>query len=483
MGDLADRFGGKQPGELIQAKDWNGLIDGIEAMEAALDGRVKTLETQVSTRLADLDQRVGALDAGFQDLKSTVDLLLGQARRVSLRTGRVRYAIGELAEITARVTDARGNPLDLANEAARPWIDFVSSWGHLRPVDGFVSIAGTGDRTLSVQVNAQGEATVQLRSEHAEGFTKEAETHVSTSLTTVPQGTTKSVRDTILEANTPMEANLRGAFRVMSQEYDRTDAVNVRDYVDAYFVRNPTRVVGKLPALSHDVWRDYRSTVLAFVKGDSDPSTPEPGQGVCSIQVTFRDWIGPWINLDYIPRSVDIAKDLGGVLQNNTGRDFAETTIKFKDKLTERVKDKGLIGRQRDFQAAFIALDDLSGTAGGDPYVRDAARSVRGAIGLQQTLESSEVIQFTSASQIGLEALTGIAVQSQATASAAQEEVARVRTEQQKFREDLTREDGPISTLSKTVTNFSGRIEQIDRTVTNKADQKFVTGLFNLNPR
>ena len=481
MGELATQFGGKQPGELIQAKDWNGLIDGIEALETALDTRVKTLETQVNERLAALDQRVGTLDAGFKDLKSTVDLLLGQARRVSLQTSRVRYAIGELAEITARVTDARGNPLA---ETARPWVDFVSSWGHLRPVAGFVSIAGTGDRTLSVQVNAQGEAKVQLRSEHAEGFTTEAETHVATSLTTVLPNTGKSVLTHILEASTPMEANLRGAFQVVSQEYDRVDAVNVRDYVDTYFVRNPTRVVGKLPALSHDTWRDYRSTVLAFVKGDSDPSTPEPGQGVCSIQVTFRDWIGPWIHLDYLPKSKDIVPELGNLFQNNVGKDFAETTVRFKDRLAERVKDKGLIGRQRDFQAAFTALDNLSGTAAGRAaFVGDAARSIRGAVSLQQTLESSEVIQFTSTSQAGLEALTGVAVQSQAVASAAQEEVAKVRSEHQKLRDDLTREDGPISTLSKTVSNFSGRIEQIDRNVTGKADQKFVTGLFNLNPR
>ncbi len=482
MGELATQFGAKQPGELIQAKDWNGLIDGIEAMGTALDARVKVLETEVNARLAALDQRVGALDAGFQDLASTVDLLLGQTRRVSLRTGRVRYAIGELAEITARVTDARGNPLDLAAEAARPWVDFVSSWGHLRPVAGFVSIAGTGDRTLSVQVDAQGEARVQLRSEHAEGFTAEAETHVATSLTTVLPATNKSVLTTILEASTPMEANIRGAFQVMSQEYDRVDAVNVRNYTDTYFVRNPTRVVGKLPALSHDTWRDYRSTVLAFVKGDSDPSTPEPGQGVCSIQVTFRDWIGPWISLDYLPKAKDLATDMGTLLQNNLGINFSETTIRFKDKLTEHVKDKGVIGRQRDFQAAFTALDTLSGTTGRPAFVSDAARSVRGAIGLQQTLESSEITQFTSSSQTGLEALTGVAVQSQAVASAAREEVAKVRSEQLQFRDDLTRDDGPISLLSKTVSNFSGRIEQIDRTVTGKADQKFVTGLFNLNP-
>jgi hypothetical protein len=469
MGNLADRFGGKQPGELIQVRDWNGLIDGIEAIETALTERVAALETQV-----------GSLGSRLGGIETTVDLLLGQARRVSLSTGRVRYAIGELAEITARVADARSNPLDLADEAARPWVDFVSSWGHLRPVSGFHSIAGTGDRTLSVQVNAQGEAKVLLRAEHAEGFTQEAETHVSTTLTTVLPATNRSVLSTILEASTPMEADLRGAFQVMSREYDRIDAVNVRDYVDTYFVRNPTRVVGRLPPIAHETWRDYRSTVLAFLKGDSDPSTAEPGQGVCSIQVTFRDWIGPWLNLDYLPKAKDLAKDYGVLFQNNVGKDFAETTNRFKDRFAERIKDKGVIGRHRDYQAAYFALDDLPGQAGGPKFVGDAARSVRGAIGLQQTLESSEVTFGAPAEQVGLQALTLMAVQADEGASAAREEASRTKEDQRKLREDLTREDGPISSLSKTMGTFSERIEKIDRSVTNKADQTFVTGLFNL---
>jgi hypothetical protein len=482
MGDLADKFGGKQPGELVLAKDWNGLIDGIEALETTLAARVTALEGQVNGRLAVLEGKVGGLETGLDGLQDTVDLLLRQARQVSLKTGRVRYAIGELAEVTARVTDALGKPLDLAGEAARPWVDFVSSWGHLRPVDGFVSIAGTGDRTLSVQVNADGEARVLLRAEHAEGFSNEAETQVSTTLTTVLPATNKSVLATILEANTPMEANLRGAFQVMSQEYDRVDTFHVRDYVDTYFVNNPKRLVGRLPAISHETWRDYRSTILAFVKGDSDPSTSEPGQGVCSIQVTFRDWISPWINLDYLPKAADIAKDFGNLFQNNVGNDFGETTLQFKNKLAERVRDKGVIGRQRDYQAAFSALGDFPVIAGRPAFVGEAARSIQGAIGLQQTLESPEAALFNPTGQAGLEALTTAAVQAQLGATAAREDVAKVRLEHQQLRDDLTREDGPISVLTRTVSNFSGRIEQIDRTVTGKADQQFVTGLFNLNP-
>lgn len=452
MGNLADRFGGKHPGELIQARDWNGLIDGIEAIESALTARVE-----------DLDARLGGIEAGLGDLRGAVDLLLGQTRRVSLNTGRVRYAIGELAEITARVADARGNPLDLADEAARPWVDFVSSWGHLRPVDGFRSIAGAGDRTLSVQVNAQGEARVLLRAEHAEGFTREAEGHVSTTLTTVLPATNKSVLATILEANTPMEADLRGAFQVMSREYDRVDAVNVRDYVDTYFVRNPARVAGKLPPITHQTWRDYRSTVLAFLKGDSDPSTAEPGQGVCSIQVTFRDWIGPWLNLDYLPKAKDLATDYGNLFQANVGRDFAETTTKFRDKVSERVRDKGLIGKQRDYQAASLALDDLSGPAGGPGFVGDAARSVRSAIGLQQALETSEAALFAPATQVGLQAVTQVAVQADATATT---HVAGLLQEQV---------GGLEERIQQSVQSVRGEVSGIQAALNQKADVQSLT--------
>jgi hypothetical protein len=278
-----------------------------------------------------------------------------------------------------------------------------------------------------------------------------------------------------------MEASLRGAFQVMSREYDRTDAVHVRDYVDTYFVRNPTRVVSKLPPIRHQTWRDYRSTVLAFVKGDSDPSTAEPGQGVCSIQVTFRDWVGPWLHLDYLPQAEILATDFGNLFRNNVGTDFAETAVRFKGRLTERTRDKGLIARQRDYQAAYLALDGMTGSAGDPRFLRDAARSVQGAIGLQQTLESSEVVFGAPAEQIALQAFTQMAVQADEGTAAVREETVKAREEQQRLRDDLTREDGPLVILSKTVGTFSERIEKIDRSVTGKADQSFVTGLFNVN--
>ena len=80
-------------------------------------------------------------------------------------------AIGELCELTAKVTDLRGNPLS----APYPWVDFVAAWGRLRSKGGFVTRPGAGDNSLSVQVNAQGIAQVLLRAEHSEGFAEAEE--------------------------------------------------------------------------------------------------------------------------------------------------------------------------------------------------------------------------------------------------------------------------------------------------------------------
>lgn len=490
MGDLANRFGGKSAGELIRAEDWNGLIDGIDVLAASLTQGLAALSSSVDDRFAKLDTRLGQAEAGIADVQGSVAVLLTQIRRLSLQTGQLTYAVGEAATVTARILDARGNPLVLDDAAARPWVDFVSTWGQLQPASGFTSLGGDGDRTMSVQVDAQGVAAVLVRSAPAQGFTAEAEGQVAASLTTVLPATNVNVRDTFLRAATPMEASLRGAFDVMSREYDRSDAVNVRNYVDTYFVRDPGRVVGTLPPVTHDTWRDYRTTVLAFVKGDGDPSTAEAGQGVCSLQVVFRDWIGPWLNLDYLPKAADLAKEYTLQLKPRVGLDFATTASGLQEEIARTVGSKGLVAKHRDYAALSSALDQLP-DPGAPDFVRAAAGSVHNALGMQQTLESAQVTLGAAGGPVALAALTAVSLHAESGAAAARDEVAKglqaqsaliqgqvqttVRTEQQSFRDELLREDGPIVTAQKAVDSFRGQITGFQTALNAKADVQSLT--------
>lgn len=494
MAELATKFGGKSPGELIRTEDWNGLIDGIEALTAGLAQGLSVLGESVDARLATVDQRLATLElradqaeAGIGEVRETVDFLLRRMRRVTLRTGRVHHAVGELAEIRAQVTDARGNQIVFAEGEPLPSIDFVTSWGQLRPAPAFQgqTVAGTGDRTLSVRVDANGEAVVLLRAEHAEGFTVEAEQEVETSLTTILPAGNLSIRDTILTAATPMEASLRGAFQVLSREYERADVENVRRYVDTYFVRNPARVVGLLPQIVHETWRDYRATVLAFVKDDSDPTTAEPGQGVCSLQVSFRDWIGPWLNLDYLtegkPERIDAFRER---FERRVAPTFAETVTSFREEAERVVVGKGVIARHRDYLAMGEAFATLA--TGGPPFVIQAATSAQSAIGVQQTLEVSGALFGSFAAPVALQAFSQVALNADSGAAAARDETlsnlqgqisvleervqAQVRADQQILRDELLREDGPIFSVRKEVETFRGQVSGINLALERKAD-------------
>src|SRR3712207_746801 len=101
----------KTAGDLIRSQDWNGLIDGVngiettlaaglEALRAALEARVAGLETG----LAALNGEVTTLRNEFDAFRAEVEPLVNQFYRVTLETSKTNYAIGELAELTARVT-------------------------------------------------------------------------------------------------------------------------------------------------------------------------------------------------------------------------------------------------------------------------------------------------------------------------------------------------------------------------------------------
>src|SRR5690606_1912601 len=145
--------------DLITAVE--GIQDSVAALSASVDEHVAAL----TGRAEALEARADAAAAEIAALRDA----LAPFRRVTLRTQRTRFALGELAEITAHVTALDGSPLDLSNAAARPFVDFVATWGQLRPVAGFQSLGGADDRTLSVRVDEQGEARVVLRAEHAVG--------------------------------------------------------------------------------------------------------------------------------------------------------------------------------------------------------------------------------------------------------------------------------------------------------------------------
>jgi predicted nucleic acid-binding Zn-ribbon protein len=500
MGELYDNLGNKAAGYLVKSNDWNNLVQAVENNQTGLSAandqiatlqsdlsalsdtvtngfvdvntRIDVLESKVDTVKEDLersiqdlsqnvDEKCSALDAKIDALKSDfdafvvrIDPFFKEYYRLTMETGQLRYTIGQLAEVTARVTDLQKNPLDLTDAGSRPWIDFVASWGQLKPVPGYQTRGGVGDRTLSVQVDEKGQAKVLLRSEFADGFSEEEEEEVSTSLTTTLAAVNMSVANTILQAATPLEAKDKGAFKALSEEYDRTDAVSVRKYVDVHYLRNPTLVTGKLTPIFTHRWRDHRATVMAFAKSDSDPRTPDQSRGVSSIQITFRDWIGPWAVMDFFKATTTRVEDTRKQLNPRITGKYLESVGFLKEEVENRTRDKGVVGKLREYKVLREAMDQVTG-AGGEPpvFLNKLTRTMKDAIDIQHALEGAQA------------SAVGAPDQSKAF---------------QAFTNAAVRSDTDVSEFSKDIEGITSRVDEVDQKIQQQVSQAVSNNLADL---
>lgn len=506
MVTLVDQLGNKAPGLLIKSDDWNALVQEIVDVETRLNARIDGVDTRidgidtridgVDSRLDGIDTRLDGLDTSVaslttlvnqvnstvQDLSGTVgniqtqintlqaqvDSLMSNYYQVTMETSRSSYAIGEMAEITATVHDLQGQPMTFSTAASRPWIDFVTVWGQLYPVSGFAVRGGAGNKTLSVQVNAQGVAQVSLRSEFSEDFDDDDQRAVATSLTTNLQPISMTVAQKIVAANTPQEAKIDGAFRALSLEYDRADTDTMRRYVDAHFVKNPAFTTGKLTPNRFVNWRDYRATVLAFAKSDSNPLTPDFTQGASSIQVTFRDWIGPWITLEYLPEVDTHLNDFIGRLNPKITNDPKDSIDLVSDEVINIVQNAGVIGKIQRYTGVRNALNRLTGNP---EILQDVVESVGDAIDLQiaETGKPSAVAGVREDKEFALQAQTRAAARSEQKLAGVKSEITQVgATLDTKVNDsistriaDLEAEGGALNGIRQQIGDVSGKVDQI----------------------
>lgn len=508
MGALMDALG-RSSGELIRSVDWNSLVAAVEKIESDLTSRIDAEVATITGRLdgldtdvGDLAQRAGQLEeniAGVQeeveDAAKRIEQIRTRFRGVTLHTDRLQFAIGEQSTIVAQITDISGEALTFGSGATRPWVDFVTAWGQLKPAPGFTSVGGAGDRTISVQVNANGVARVLLRAEHAEGFTEEAEAEVSAALTTTIAAAQRTIGQAILTSNTPLEARENGAFTLLTREYERTDARSLQQYVDAYYLKNPSILGGKIVGNFFHRWRDYRSTVMAFAKSDGDPRTADPSLGACSIQVTFRDWISPWIHLDFMDKpqlKEELAIDLGRVITP----DIEESNRAVRDRIRDLTGNQGLIGRQRTYESLIGAMD-LVETANPPRFMEDFRANVKNGIRVQQGLEygqnvgigagtgSAALDAFSHAATMsqhmtaGIEQTVGAQVQ-QAIAQAEQQISQTVNAAQSEFVDDFFSSSGAFMTMRNEVETLKGNVDGVRVDLGKKANEDFVSRLLEM---
>jgi predicted nucleic acid-binding Zn-ribbon protein len=476
MGALYDSIGNKDPGHLIKSDDWNDLVEAVEKVDQRLTDEVAQLASDISG----LDGRLTAAEGEIAQVRQEVDAYFAQHYRLTMNTQRTRYAIGELAEIRAVVTDVWGNPLPAVPAAQRPWVDFLTVWGQLKPGDGFVSRGGAGNRTLSVRTNENGEARVLLRAENAEGFTDEEEDEVSGSLQTHHAATGLSLAETFINVNTPMEAKNNGAFAVMAQEYDRADSNGVRKYLDAHYLRNQYTFVPILPPIFTHRWKDYRTTVMAVATRDNDPTTPDHGRGVSSIHITFRDWISPWFALQYLTIDDGLVGNYIDRFRPKVSDDYAGTMTGVLTEIDDILVNQGILGKIKYLKNINVALDRMEVT-GPPVFYNDLVRQVQTGIAMQQTLQGVQMASGFGEQQVAMQALgdayiasaageaatSGKVNQLEAQVSGMQSDVSDVKRRTADLETSVAVVDQKADSVQQTGVELAGRVETVQSQVRN----------------
>lgn len=503
MGELVNDFGGKISGELIRSADWNGMLAKIESMFDALALDLGTRIDALESRADDLESRTSGAENRLDQAEAALAAISSRFRRLDLNTTTTRFAIGQRGTITARVSALDGSPLDLSNAAERPWVDFVTIWGTLKAAPGFTSRGGAGDQTLSVQVNAEGTAEVLIRAAHAEAFAEEEELEVESVMAIRPRaGSNETVADLVLGANTPRDANVGFAYQAVSTEYDRVSSSRTpvfQRYVDTYYVMQPSRAVADFASVFTQRWRDYRATVMAFIKPDSDPTTADGALASASIQVTFRDWIAPWVTTDYLPHIGVLQNGYADRFRNLIRPNLGQSLEGIVGDVNDIIRGKGIIGRQRDFLAIDAAIGGLTFDADPPPFMTDLVQAVQFGSQVQHAMFYSQAVTpGDTGSALSFGAIAGSAGRSTSEANRVQEELSSqidsrlneatnslkndVNVAQVQFREELLRDDGPILSVQRDVRAFSGQIQGLQTSIAGKADHELIKAIIGTLP-
>ncbi len=427
-------FTEKIQGDLIKHEEWNALVssvktiadelssvytrvDGLESFvgfesgaDYTLRGRIESLEGFVgeagdtsdidtlSGRVIKLEETDVVEQAEFEtfmtddynDFKDSIEPLRDQYV-VTLETTKENYNLGERAVLTATVKTLNG---DIPPN--RPWVDFITSWGRLKPFDGFTTRSGIDGHSISVRTDSSGIAKVRVSSEHQQEMSEEDEIQVEGFLDTVVQAGGKTVMETLNDAPNASGETAAGAYTEMRNVYQRSSMRFMHRFADTYYVgMQAGHWQGDVGFGGN--WKYYRSTVMAIAKEDGDPTTPDTKSAASAIQIAFKDWVGPWIDW-YFEYDEPEVNGIIDVLEPRVDPDIYVTLQGFKITLEDEVQSAvGVIHKNKILNAFGKAVDQIDIPV--DPEVSSRVKeTVQYGVGSQQ---SWNVMKYSEAAGDG----------------------------------------------------------------------------------
>jgi uncharacterized protein YukE len=487
MGSTIASLGSRVAGQLIRSADWNALVAAVDALQT----QVSALSASVDQRFAAVNQTVQTLADGLASANQHVAAMessLANYFRVTLSSGQSVYALGELAILTVQLTDLSGKPVAFA-PASRPWVTFLSSWGRLLAEAGFESLGGFGDRALSVRVDANGLCRVRLQPDHVEEFPLQAQDDIHKALTATVQANNHSFAELIRISDTPVAMKATGAFSLLSTEYERPDAVNVRNFVDTYYQKSPERIIGRVIP-SPQIWRDYRASVACFVTTTSDPHAGDFARGTGTLAVDFRDWIAPWYSLEYSVNTATLLAAYRDRLAPKITGNLNESVQLIQQEVQAITGGGGLLKQRRDYDVTLQAIDQVN-VAQPPSFLNALAGSVKNAIQVQQSLGVAQNVGAASQG-VAFHAFTQTATRGDASVAAVNDAISAVQQQVAQAQQNFADVGKQVATLQSSISANGARLDAAlaDGGVIHnlQADVSVVKGqvgalqLLNLNP-
>jgi len=472
----------KDTGSLIKSEDWNNLVTSVEGIGVALLQYIDENNTRVGNLALELPllaSRVDDIEEGLERLTTNIEPLLNQYV-VTMSTAKVNYALGELCEITAEVKSLSGEPI-----TSRPWIDFISTWGQMRVAPGFTSATGASGSSISVRANASGIARVLVKSAHTENLTEVQENQVAAAMETT-LSTGGFFFQTIMDAPTPASEPVIEAFQIMTLQYDQVQDSPMQLFLDSYQQYPQFQILPQWNPGIFSSWTSYRAIVVAFAKDDSDPTTPDATKGTSSIQVTFRDWVSPWIGT-YVN---DFGGFVPGIMSTMSGQiggaGFAVDLDLVHTVIGNNIDTLGILGRQRYYNGFINAVDQL---VVNDPplYFQDLKQTVKHSVTMQQLQESPGVaLRGNQASKTpALTAMTGVSRHAAAAKDVAETTLGTfdaLEASNKDLSDKIAAMDSDLRATQQTSTEITTHLSSIGQNVLriNTLDQNSVQSQINL---
>lgn len=476
-----DDLSPKDAGSLIKPGDWNDLVTSVHGIGTALQEYI----AQANQRMTDIENMLNPLPGRVDDLETAVGDLTQQVQPlldryiVTVRTQKQNYAMGELCEIIAVVRDLQGNAV-----TSRPWIDFMTTWGQLRAAAGFQTDLSASGGSISVRANSDGIARVLVKPAHTANLSESQEDQMAAAMeTTLPGG--MFFYQAIMSSPTPGSDAAQQAFQVMNQQYEISQQSPVQQFIDEYHFYPDYQVhTPWTPSFSN--WKHYRTVVMAMVKDDSDPLTPDTSKGSASIQVQFRDWIGPWI-IDYLDDYEIYVPGIIGLLEPQVGSGMFQHDLDIvHDLVEENIGVLGAVGRQKYYNSVIDAIDQVEVTDP-PPYMADFRNSVKYAVSVQQMQENPGVAVKGNlvGKAPGMTAMTGAAKNAAAakdTADSTLNTYETLQAESREMNDRIMALDSDLQITHQLSNNINNELSSIGQNVLkiNTLDQNSVQGQVNL---